>query len=226
MHPYEEAYRMGQVKTAKSAEPDDFIVSFAQTLRKKGCRTVLDVGCGAGRNAVFLAEEGFYAVGVDISSTALELALEKARSKGVKRCIFVKHDFRELPFPDAHFDAAFSCYGIENTSLSGIRKALSEMSRVVEDDGLILVTLHSPKHWRFGQGKEVGRNTFMVLDRIKGKPVRFITHFFEKKDAEKLFQNLDLKILSITELVEEDDKRRAHWVVLSEKQSEKRKQDG
>jgi len=65
----------------------------------------------------------------------------------------------------------------------------------------------------------------MVLDRIKGKPVRFITHFFEKKDAEKLFQNLDLKILSITELVEEDDKRRAHWVVLSEKQSEKRKQD-
>ena len=217
MHPYEEAYRMGQVRTAKITEPDDFIVSFAQTLRKKGCRTVLDVGCGAGRNAVFFAEEGFYAVGVDISPTTLELALEKAKSKSVKRCIFVKHDFLELPFPDTHFDSAFSCYGIENTSLSRIRKALSEMRRVVEDGGLILVTLHSPKHWRFGQGKEVGRNTFMIFDKIKGKTVRFTTHFFEKQDAERLFQNLDLKIFSIREQVKASDKQRAHWVVLSQK---------
>lgn len=226
MHSYEEAYRMGQVRTAKITEPDDFIVSFAQTLRRKGCQTVLDVGCRAGRNAVFLAEEGFYVVGVDISPTALGLALEKARSRSVKRCVFLMHDFLELPFPDAHFDAAFSCYAIENMSLSGIRKALSEMRRVVEDGGLILVTLHSPKHWRLGQGKEVGHNTFMVLETIKGKPVRFITHFFEKKDAGKLFQNLNLEILSITELVDESDKRRAHWVVLSEKQSQKKKEDG
>ena len=217
MHSYEEAYRGGQVRTAKITEPEDSIVSFAQILRRKGCQTVLDVGCGAGRNAVFLAEEGFYVVGVDISPTALELALEKARSKGVDRCVFVKHDFLELPFPDARFDAAFSCYAIENMSLSGIRKALSEMRRVVEDGGLILVTLHSPKHWRFGQGKEVGRNTFMVLETIKGKTVRFTTHFFEKQDAEGLFQNLDLKILSIREQVKVSDKQRAHWVVLSQK---------
>lgn len=143
----------------------------------------------------------------------------------MKRCISAKHDFLELPFPDAHFDAAFSSYAIENMSLSEIRKALSEMRRVVEDGGLILVTLHSPKHWRFGQGKEVERNTFMVLDKIKGKTVRFTTHFFEKKEAGTLFQNLDLKILSIRESVKISDKQRAHWVVLSEKQSQKTKQD-
>jgi len=217
MHSYEEAYRMGQVRTAKITEPDDFIVSLAQTLRRKGCQAVLDVGCGAGRNAVFLAEEGFHVVGVDMSPTALELALGKAKSKSVKRCVFVKHDFLELPFPDAHFDAAFSCYAIENMPMSEIEKALSEMRRVVEDDGLILVTLHSPKHWRFGQGKEVGRNTFLVLETIKGKTVRFTTHFFEKQDAEGLFQNLDLKILSIREQVKVSDKQRAHWVVLSQK---------
>ncbi len=91
----------------------------------------------------------------------------------MKGCIFVEHDFLELPFPDAHFDAAFSCYAIEN----------------------------------------------MSIDRS------IITHFFEKKDAGKLFQNLNLKILSITELVDESDKRRAHWVVLSEKQSQKKKKD-
>lgn len=217
MHPYEEAYRMGQVRTAKITEPDDFIVDFAQTLREKGCKTILDVGCGAGRSAVFLAKEGFYVVGVDISPTALELALERARSEHVERCILVKHDFLELPFPDALFDAAFSCYGIENMPLPEIGKALGEMRRIVKDGALILVTLHSPRHWRFGQGKEAGRNTFMTLERVKGKTVRFITHFFEKKDAETLLRNLNLKVLSIREQVKESDKQRAHWVVLSRK---------
>lgn len=217
MNQYEEAYRAGRVRTAKIVEPEDFIVDFASTLRKKGGGTVLDVGCGAGRNTVFLAKEGFCVVGVDISPTALKIALERARSENVERCIFVKHDFLELPFPDAHFDAAFSCYGVENTTLPNIKKALSEMKRVVGDGGLVLATLHSHKHWRFGHGKKIGPNTFMTFERTKGKTVRFLTHFFEKEEAESFFQILNLKVLSIREQVQESDKRRAHWVVLSEK---------
>jgi len=51
------------LRTAKITELGDFIVSFAQALGKKGCQAVLVVGCGADRNAVFLAKEGFYIVG-------------------------------------------------------------------------------------------------------------------------------------------------------------------
>lgn len=105
----------------------------------------------------------------------------------MKDCIFVTHNFLKLPFQDAHFDAAFSSYGIENMSLSKIKKALSEMKRVVRNGGLVLVTLHSPKHWRFGQGKKMGRNTFSTFNTIKGRKFRFTTHFFEKEDAENLF---------------------------------------
>src|SRR5438445_410049 len=43
----------------------------------------LDLGCGAGVHAVYLAQRGFFVVGVDFVPAALELARERARVAGV-----------------------------------------------------------------------------------------------------------------------------------------------
>ena len=45
--------------------------------------SVLDVGCGTGDNAVFLASRGFSVTGVDVSAKAIALAQRKARSASV-----------------------------------------------------------------------------------------------------------------------------------------------
>jgi len=217
MGQYEDLYRMGHVRTAEIAEPDDFIVEFSLKLKQRRAREILDVGCGAGRNTVFLAREGFKVVGLDISRTAVKLASKRADDENVMNCMFVAGSFLDLPFSDAHFDAAFSSYGIENVPLSGIKKALSEMKRAVRDLGLVLVTLHSTRHWRFGKGSQTGPNTFLTYDTIKGKQFRFVTYFFREEDARRLFQKLNLKILLIREVVRITDKQRAHWIVVSEK---------
>jgi cyclopropane fatty-acyl-phospholipid synthase-like methyltransferase len=46
--------------------------------------SVLDVGCGTGDNAVYLAECGFSVTGVDVSTAAIALAERKARTLSVK----------------------------------------------------------------------------------------------------------------------------------------------
>jgi tellurite methyltransferase len=43
----------------------------------------LDVAMGSGRNAIYLAKNGFEVEGIDISSDAVRVALERARSAGV-----------------------------------------------------------------------------------------------------------------------------------------------
>src|SRR6266852_8937706 len=50
---------------------------------------VLDVGCGTGENALYLAENGFSVIGVDLTSSAITAA----RAKAVERKM--KVDFRE-----------------------------------------------------------------------------------------------------------------------------------
>jgi SAM-dependent methyltransferase len=47
-------------------------------------RTVaLDIGCGAGREAVFLAQQGYHVIGVDLSAEALKIAKTRADVAGV-----------------------------------------------------------------------------------------------------------------------------------------------
>jgi hypothetical protein len=41
---YEDLYRMGHVRTAEIAEPDDFIVKFSLKLKQRRARRILDVG--------------------------------------------------------------------------------------------------------------------------------------------------------------------------------------
>ena len=42
---------------------------------------VLDVGCGTGENALYLAEIGFEVMGIDIVPTAIDKALVKAKER-------------------------------------------------------------------------------------------------------------------------------------------------
>ena len=71
---------------------------------------VLDVGCGPGRHALELAARGYEVVGVDISTTFVDLAVAAAAERGLA-ARFEVADARDLAF-DAEFDLVLSlCQG-------------------------------------------------------------------------------------------------------------------
>lgn len=72
---------------------------------------ILDVGCGPGRHALELGRRGHEVVGVDISSTFIDLATESARRSELANVAFEVADARSLPF-DSEFDLVISlCQG-------------------------------------------------------------------------------------------------------------------
>ena len=63
----------------------------------------LDVACGAGRNAIYLASNGFTVHAIDISRVAIERGAERARALGLANIQFYEHDLEEhLPTIDRY----------------------------------------------------------------------------------------------------------------------------
>lgn len=102
---------------------------------------VLDVGCGYGATALFLAtERGCQVTGINISEKELDLARERAAEAGfgTDRVSFRYGDFHDIPFPDASFDAVWS----QEAFLHGVGKQtiLQECHRVLRPSGRLVIS--------------------------------------------------------------------------------------
>ena len=73
-------------------------------------RDVLEIGCGAGLDLVRFARGGARVTGVDVSSTAIELARDYCRAAKVPAEL-LEADGTRLPFPAASFDLVY-CAGV------------------------------------------------------------------------------------------------------------------
>lgn len=113
---FEWAYRSG-VPPWDIGRPQPAIVRLAEQGLVAG--DVIDVGCGTGENALYLASRGLAVVGVDAAPTAIERAQRKARVSGAS-ATFLVADALELERLERKFDVAIDC-GLFHTFADGDR---------------------------------------------------------------------------------------------------------
>src|SRR5580700_4643199 len=78
---WDERYRTGQ-RAAEDLEaaPNPLLIETAKRLQPG---TALDLACGTGRNALWLAEQGWNVTAVDGAPTAIEILRQRAAEKGI-----------------------------------------------------------------------------------------------------------------------------------------------
>lgn len=98
---------------------------------------VLDVGCGNGHTAIFLANQiNCEVVGIDISQTHVNNAKEKAQSFPDLNLSFEKASATDLPFPDKHFTHIWSQGTLLHIHQRDV--ALKEFNRILSQDGTLI----------------------------------------------------------------------------------------
>ncbi|HMG53685.1 MAG TPA: bifunctional 2-polyprenyl-6-hydroxyphenol methylase/3-demethylubiquinol 3-O-methyltransferase UbiG [Kofleriaceae bacterium] len=97
-----------------------------------GPHAVLDVGCGAGYLANYLAERGHRVTGLDTSAEALAVARRHDRTHRVE---YTVGDACALPFVDARFDAVCAMDLIEH--VQDADRLVAEAARVLRPGGLL-----------------------------------------------------------------------------------------
>ncbi len=129
-----------------SADPNRFLAEVAGPLP---AGRVLDLACGEGRNAIWLAERGWQATGVDFSDVALEKAARLAVARSV-RVEWVCADVVAFePEPQA-FDLVAVCYlHLDGDSMATV---VDHASAAVAPGGLLVVVGHARANITAGVG--------------------------------------------------------------------------
>ena len=107
-------------------------------------RHVLDVGCGAGTDLARFARGGAVAAGVDISSSAIELARRNFEQQGLRADLRVA-DGEQLPFADNTFDLVFAHGVIQYTPEP--QKMVEECHRVLKPGGQAIFQVYNRISW-------------------------------------------------------------------------------
>lgn len=149
---------------------------FAQDeLARCGRGRLLDLGCGAGRNALPLARLGWEVVGIDLSRPMLEAAANRAREEPRDdRLHWMLAPADAIPLRDRSFDLIVA-HGIWNLARSAaeFRRALGEAARVAKPGaGLFVYTFSRntlPAH-----AATVPKEPF-VFTQFSGQPQCFLT---------------------------------------------------
>lgn len=103
----------------------------------RGCKRILDVGCGNGRCLQLLlqlADEDAVLIGCDLSRGMLRRARHCLQSQ---RPSLFAADLRAFPYRDASFDAVVCGWALEH--LQDIRSGLREIARVLRPGGKALI---------------------------------------------------------------------------------------
>jgi 2-polyprenyl-3-methyl-5-hydroxy-6-metoxy-1,4-benzoquinol methylase len=78
--------------------PPEVLIRLVESGKVKSCKTI-DLGCGTGNYSIYLASLGFEVTGIDISPTAIEIAQENAKKKGIKCHFYIANvldNFNEI----------------------------------------------------------------------------------------------------------------------------------
>jgi len=206
-HPWELAWKEGRWQ--ELSPPLPAVAQFAEHLKQVEAISILDLGCGAGRHAIFLAKAGFHVTGLDVSETALAELHGRMKKDAITGITLVKHEMLELPFIDDYFDAILSTNVLHHGRRVEIKKTIAEVHRVLKVGGTGCVVTLSKNDFRYGDGKRLEPDTFQFT---KGDEKGIVHHFFTEREARSVFGPFE--ILDFEEnLIPVERGNRAHFLL-------------
>lgn len=157
-------------------------------------KNFLDLGCGLGRHTVLFAKNGFSVFAFDLSENSIKRTKEWMDSLSLKADYKVG-DMLNLPYENESMDCILCRNVISHTNTEGMKKVISELYRVLKNNGECYLTLGSKDTWGFKQEDWplADENTRI---RMEEGPEYGIPHFYADYDLiQELFKDFEIKLI-------------------------------
>lgn len=158
---WNERYKAGDLPWDTN-EPDEHLMKLVESETISPCKT-LEVGCGTGTNSLWLADQGFSVLGVELSQAAVERAKQKKENKSLS-CDFAVLDFLHDESLSQSFDLVFDrgCFHVFDEEAERMLFA-RQVSRVLKTNGVWVSLIGSTE----GKPRDTGPPRRTAKDVIK-----------------------------------------------------------
>lgn len=185
MSAWEEAY--ASVESLWGLKPDRILTEYANLVPKG---RVLDLGIGEGRNSLFFAKMGYEVEGVDISKTAIDRCIERARNANLKVKAEIR-DLKEIEIIPGRYSLIIASWVLNFFKKTEVEQIIEKIKHGLKQDGFVYIGVFSLEDPGYKRAKErldeVEENTFYSMRRNS------FVHYFTKEEVLSLFT--DLKII-------------------------------
>ena len=154
--------RYAEAGWAFGTEPNDFLREQAHLLPAGG--HVLCLAEGEGRNAVWLAQQGFRVTGIDVASVGLEKAQQLARERGV-RITTVVADLASYELGRAAWDGIVSIFAHVQASVR--RRVHASVLTALKPGGALLLEAYRPQQLERATGGPPDDERMLDLGRLR-----------------------------------------------------------
>lgn len=206
---WEEYYSTLKRMPRRMKKNAQFIVDAVPDLKSQNAKKVLDLGCGAGRHGVLLANSGFEVIGIDISKSALKIATRWIKRERLQNVAFVRATMTNIPLKDCCLDAVISISVIHHGFKKDIETTVKEIHRTLHENGKLLANLASVNDSRYGKGKRLERNTYRILESYEKDRFEELHHFLTKHEVSKLLQSFSKMQLGVAK------EKPNYWEILA-----------
>jgi SAM-dependent methyltransferase len=193
-HPSDKSWEQIYSERKKfNSYPYDILVSivarnfFHIPIQDRNAIRALDLGCAAGNNAKFLAENGF-------NESIIRICKERFAQWNLKGS-FVQGDFVKLPYEDSFFDSAVDRESIYANRISDIEAIVQEVHRTLKKGGLLVSFMYSTFHPDIPFSIEVEPNTYGNFTAGAFKDAG-IAHFTFKEELLRLYKDFEIDYIA------------------------------
>jgi len=190
---WEVEYKRGGLPSSLRTRPSNVTIDFVKELRRSmpDASTILDVGCGTGRNAVYLAEQGFSVKAIDYCATQIEaLQTFVAVRPGLSIESRVGDVTQPWPWVDGAAQAAIDCFCFKHQiETAAITTYIAELKRCLVPGGLFMLFLATRTDGYYGQFDLA--NQYGVGQIIVDPGNGIASRLYSRVEIEGLFQDFE-----------------------------------
>lgn len=179
-------------------KPAPIVEEYITKWKRLNIKTIADVGCGGGRHTIFSAQHELKVFALDVSDTALNKVSKVTQDLNLHKKISIdKIVSNIIPLNDNTCDAAISISAIHHGTYQDVIKSLTEIHRILVNNGKFLLVVPSTDHPTYGSGEEIEKNTYITDKGIdKGVP----HHFFTKQSLNNILEKTSYTVHKINSI--------------------------